>query len=311
MPPEPQAPARFSSVLGAAKRYVLPASLVALATTWGFVAYAPQATAKTLHHGPATSASSSPPNNSTYFPSGVGISSTKAISPPVPSGSSAGAGYFKVTKNLVASGKQLFTQACSSCHGITGQGTYRGPSLLPVGPAAIDFWLTTGRMPAAHFQLESPQKPPRFSAIQIKALVSYYSTFGSATPSIPTVNLTHASVSKGARLFLADCSSCHTAAGAGAALSYGAFAPSLKGVTPLMVGEAMRTGPMDMPKFGPKSISNTEMNDIIRYVMYLQHPASPGGLNLGKTGPTAEDFVGLVLGLGSLILFSYYIGDRA
>ena len=44
-------------------------------------------------------------------------------------------------------GRQIFVQDCSSCHGLDAQGTNTGPSLIGVGAAAVDFQVSTGRMP--------------------------------------------------------------------------------------------------------------------------------------------------------------------
>ena len=38
----------------------------------------------------------------------------------------------------VAEGKALFQVTCSSCHGLNGEGTSQGPSLVGVGAAAVD-----------------------------------------------------------------------------------------------------------------------------------------------------------------------------
>src|SRR5690349_5194316 len=48
-----------------------------------------------------------------------------------------------------AAGKSLYETSCISCHGRNAQGVPgRGPSLIGVGSAAVDFQVSTGRMPA-------------------------------------------------------------------------------------------------------------------------------------------------------------------
>src|SRR5690606_25244559 len=44
-------------------------------------------------------------------------------------------------------GQQLYDQNCASGHAGAGEGTQHGASLVGVGPAAVDFYLSTGRMP--------------------------------------------------------------------------------------------------------------------------------------------------------------------
>ena len=47
-------------------------------------------------------------------------------------------------------GKQLYETTCITCHGRNAQGVPdRGPSLIGVGSAAVEFQVNTGRMPAA------------------------------------------------------------------------------------------------------------------------------------------------------------------
>ncbi|HEY7361185.1 MAG TPA: c-type cytochrome, partial [Streptosporangiaceae bacterium] len=47
----------------------------------------------------------------------------------------------------IAQGKAIFADTCSSCHGMNAQGSAAGPSLVGVGAAAVDFQMSTGRMP--------------------------------------------------------------------------------------------------------------------------------------------------------------------
>ena len=48
----------------------------------------------------------------------------------------------------IAAGETLYDLHCSACHGVGAVGA-KGPPLLGVGPAAVDFFLSTGRMPLA------------------------------------------------------------------------------------------------------------------------------------------------------------------
>ena len=53
----------------------------------------------------------------------------------------------------IAEGKALFAVGCASCHGLNGEGQVdapiQGPPLAGVGAAAVDFQVSTGRMPMA------------------------------------------------------------------------------------------------------------------------------------------------------------------
>ena len=56
----------------------------------------------------------------------------------------------------------------------------------------------------------------------------------------------------------------------------------------------MRTGPGQMPVFGPDTFSDHQVNSIVRYVRYLSDPDDPGGFSLGRIGPITEGLVALL-----------------
>jgi ubiquinol-cytochrome c reductase cytochrome c subunit len=213
-------------------------------------------------------------------------------------------------------GGRLYVQSCSSCHGPQGEGArlsggVDAPSLRGVGAASVDFYISTGRMPLADTNSQAVRKPPAFNAQERAALVAYVTSLAPGGPPIPSVDIAQASLTSGTELFLTNCAACHNAAGVGGALSYGTFAPSLHQATPLEIAEAQRIGPGNMPVFGPDTLTDKQVNDIVRYVVYLQHPDDPGGAGLGHFGPIPEGFVGLLFGLGSLVLFVAWVGTRA
>ena len=69
----------------------------------------------------------------------------------------------------IAQGRALFESSCSSCHGLDAQGTSQAPSLIGAGAAAVDFQMSTGRMPAKDLGAENDRKPTTFTAQQISA----------------------------------------------------------------------------------------------------------------------------------------------
>jgi ubiquinol-cytochrome c reductase cytochrome c subunit len=209
--------------------------------------------------------------------------------------------------DLVAEGEQLFLTGCVTCHGVGGEGSDLAPSLIGVGEASADFQLRTGRMPATRPTGDQPPtKPLAYNDDEIRALVAYVGSLGEGPP-IPDVVPSAGDLSQGGDLFRANCAACHNAAGIGGALSSGDYAPSLLDVDPTQIGEAMRVGPGQMPKFGPDEITDEELDSIVRYVLYLQQPADPGGFSLGGTGPTAEGFVAWVFGIGGAITAALFV----
>jgi ubiquinol-cytochrome c reductase cytochrome c subunit len=205
----------------------------------------------------------------------------------------------------ISQGKTIFEQECSSCHGLFAQGQPGiAPSLIGVGAAAVDFQVSTGRMPSKEPVEENPRKPVVLKPWQIQALAVFIASLGGG-PAIPTaaqVSQTGANPGFGQQLFVADCAQCHNFVGAGGALTYGKYAPALTASTPRQIYEAMLTGPEAMPVFNNTTITPQEKRDIIAYVVQTREEPNPGGFSLGRVGPVTE---GLVAFLG-LLLFMVF-----
>jgi ubiquinol-cytochrome c reductase cytochrome c subunit len=223
--------------------------------------------------------------------------------------------YSLPPSSYIGAGQTLFAASCASCHGPQALGTDRAPNLQGLGAATVDFWVSTGRMPLADSYLEPVRKPVRFSHKQILEIVSYVASLAppyQADSGIPSVDLKTANLAEGNSLFVLNCAGCHTITGAGDALANGAFAPSLHKAGATQIVEAIRSGPGNMPHFGPGNISESQAADIVAYVTkVIQHPDNRGGLGLGGIGPVAEGFIGLLIGVGALMLVAFWIGDRA
>jgi ubiquinol-cytochrome c reductase cytochrome c subunit len=215
--------------------------------------------------------------------------------------------------SYVLAGQTLFQTYCSTCHGTDASGNLgRAPNLLGLGPATVDFWVATGRMPAVTTAaVQAPSKPPKLNQTQALQVAAYVNSLDPGTPFIPVVNQNGADVANGADLFAINCASCHTITGMGDALAYDTFSSSLHQATPTQIAEAIRTGPANMPRF-TGNLSDRQVRDLVAYVsQYIQHPRNPGGVGLGGVGPVAEGFVALLFGVGGLVLICFWIGDRA
>src|SRR6185437_9120096 len=116
----------------------------------------------------------------------------------------------------VSQGRAIFLEECATCHGQFAQGTPGvAPSLIGVGAAAVDFQLSTGRMPAKEIAAEQPRKPPQLTPSQIKAVVAYISSLGGGPP-IPSqanVSAHGANPGIGQQLFVSNCAQCHNVQG--------------------------------------------------------------------------------------------------
>jgi quinol---cytochrome-c reductase cytochrome c subunit len=221
--------------------------------------------------------------------------------------------YKNPPKAFIPAGEALFAENCSSCHGDEAQGSAIAPNLRGVGPATVDFWVSTGRMPAqSTAQVEAERKPARLTPLQALEVAAWVNSLDPAVPYVPYVNTARANVSVGAALFSLNCAACHTITGSGDALAYGTNAPTLnnKHITPQQVAEAIRTGPANMPRF-TGNLNDAQVRDLVAYVTRdIQHPDDAGGFGLGGVGPVTEGFIGLLLGVGGLALICYWIGDR-
>ena len=225
------------------------------------------------------------------------------------SGGGASAAAPAQAQTQTAQGHSLFIASCSSCHGIDAQGTSVAPSLVGAGAAAVDFQMSTGRMPAKDLTAENPRKPTAFTAQQIYDIAAWVASLGGgpAIPAASQVSAAGANTALGSELFSTNCAQCHGFAGAGGALTYGKTAPSLNASTPAQIYEAMLTGPEAMPVFGDGTITPAEKKDIIAYITQTRSEANPGGFSLGRTGTVTEGLVGWLGGLGFLVFIAMWL----
>ncbi|MGO1974564.1 MAG: cytochrome bc1 complex diheme cytochrome c subunit [Propionibacteriaceae bacterium] len=219
----------------------------------------------------------------------------------------------------VAEGEALFAVGCASCHGLQGEGTGEGPTLVGVGAAAVDFQVATGRMPMAKPGAQAPRKENRYSQEEIAQLAAFVASLG-AGPAVPDEakynpeGLSADEIARGGELFRTNCSACHNFAGSGGALPNGKYAPSLEGVSNKHLYQAMLTGPQQMPVFSDEVLTPKDKAEVIGYLNTLNEQPQQGGLTLGGLGPVSEGFWAWVLGIGGLIGFAIWItakGARA
>jgi ubiquinol-cytochrome c reductase cytochrome c subunit len=214
----------------------------------------------------------------------------------------------------IEEGQKLYSVGCASCHGTGGQGSSDGPSLVGVGAAAVDFQVGTGRMPAQQPGAQIPKKKVIYSQAEIDQLAAYIASLG-AGPSIPTKEQygpDGADIAKGGELFRTNCAQCHNFVGKGGALTHGKFAPSLDGVAPKHIYEAMQTGPQNMPSFPDTTMTEKNKKDIIAYLNAVNgdETENPGGMELGGLGPVSEGLFAWVFGLGALIAVAVWVAAR-
>ncbi|WP_432936561.1 cytochrome bc1 complex diheme cytochrome c subunit [Kribbella sp. CA-253562] len=221
----------------------------------------------------------------------------------------------------IEEGRRLFAVGCSSCHGLQaeggsdGEGRVAGPTLIGVGAAAVDFQVSTGRMPAVQTGAQVPQKPRVYTDEEIAALAAYIASLapGPAVPaeeSYDVSKVTQEELVRGGQLFRTNCTACHNFAGRGGALPHGRYAPTLMGTTPRNMYQAMLTGPQQMPVFSDAVLLPEDKRAVIAYIVSLQEQTDPGGFGLGRLGPVSEGLWGWLLGIGALIAVAVWIGAK-
>ncbi len=211
------------------------------------------------------------------------------------------------------SGKALYAQNCASCHGVDLRGGDAAPSLLHVGAADVDFWVSTGRMPAAvpwlqvgHRGLQSYITPADEARI-----VTYVASFSSGGPPIPVVT-TDGDPERGRTLFAQNCEHCHGVDAGGAAIGGENWAPSLAHATVTQLAEAIRVGPGEMPQFGEHQIDSRDLDDIATYLSSQRGSTNFSGLPIAAGGAVPEGMYGwIAAALLSLFAFGYWSLDRS
>ena len=220
-------------------------------------------------------------------------------------------------------GAQLYAGNCASCHGTDGRGVSApapqhgagkiaglGPSLRGVGAQAVDFYLSTGYMPLGDPREQPTRGPALFTRREIDAMTRYLASL-SKGPAIPVPHPQRGSLAEGQQLFTEKCAGCHQVVGEGGIVT-GARVPPLDKATATEIAEAVRVGPYFMPRFNHRDLNDSQLDSIVRYVLYAKRrPDDRGGWAIDHLGPFPEGIVAWLLGGLSLVLVCMVIGKRA
>ncbi|GLJ61529.1 MULTISPECIES: cytochrome bc1 complex diheme cytochrome c subunit [Microbacterium] len=209
-------------------------------------------------------------------------------------------------------GEKLFQANCATCHGLDLQGTDDGPSLYGVGALAVEFQVSTGRMPMAAQGPQADQKPVQFTEEQILAMAEYVQSVAPG-PDFPSDHVLdgEGDLARGAELFRINCAMCHNVAAAGGALTQGKWAPDIQDTSALHIYAAMVTGPQNMPVFNNMNLTPEDKRDIISALLYQQEQQAPGGFTIGSLGPVAEGLFVWIFGIGGLVAITVWITAKS
>lgn len=201
---------------------------------------------------------------------------------------------------LPPNGQAIFLQHCAKCHGEKGEGisavvTMAGPNLQAehdTGSVITAMETGPSHMPSFAYVLSVPE---------MRATADYL------VNQLAVIPLPGGDPSEGGTLFRVYCATCHQTSARGGALAFtGINAPALTGKSPALIAGAVRSGPGPMPSFPPSILTDKQLNSIVDYVEFIQHPPSPGGSPLNWYGPVAEGFAALV-GVFGLVLITGWI----
>jgi ubiquinol-cytochrome c reductase cytochrome c subunit len=179
-------------------------------------------------------------------------------------------------------GATMFAQHCAVCHGRQGEGrsalvSIAGPSLQ----AEHDLNHVLGAIREGRGVMPGFATTLRAQDIQDVA--------GYVTRGLATIPLQGGNIGEGGELYRMYCAACHRTAARGGALAFvGVNAPDLMDKSPAVVAGAIRWGPGPMPAFPATVLNDQQLDSIVQYVSYVQHPAKPGGVALNWYGPVAE-----------------------
>ncbi len=200
-------------------------------------------------------------------------------------------------------GREVYLQRCGTCHGADLRGGPNAPSLRGVGAADVDFWVGTGRMPAAVPWLEVEHRGPQMPASTIAAIVAYVTAVAPGGPPIPLV-ASDGYAAHGEELFRVNCMHCHGVDAEGAAIGDRQWAPDLHRATVTELAEAIRVGPEEMPRFGERQLDQNDLDDIATFLSQGRAQPPFSGLPLSSSGPVPEGLLGW-LAAGVLALAAY------
>lgn len=180
-------------------------------------------------------------------------------------------------------GADVYTSNCAMCHGASGQGgeTPSGaeaPELRGVPMALVDLVVRTGRMPPGDPDGDSKTNRP-IGDERREALLDWMGEHIGLTGELPEIREGAGNPARGQEVYAANCAQCHGSTGGGGVAGGGAFTPVLVDREPIVIAEAVRLGPFQMPQFGEDVISDRELADTIAFLEEVQgEPGTPVGL---------------------------------
>lgn len=217
------------------------------------------------------------------------------------------------TQEQLQRGALIYQQQCAQCHGGDGGGGTVRESGRPAPPlrgtdiASVDLVLRTGRMPPVGDPFDNRLRKPTVVGAEREALLAWMSGAFGLVGQIPEVQMGNAG--RGLGIYSAQCAHCHGSSGGGGVAGAGAYTPPLTSYEPIVIAEAIRVGPFEMPAFSPTQISEQEVGDIAAFLTIVEEERRTPIFGLVELNPVyAAAFVALVA--VALICSLLWIGGR-
>lgn len=191
-------------------------------------------------------------------------------------------------------GDTIYTRQCARCHGADGSGGI-GPPLIGMEAARVDLALRTGRMPPAR-EDGSGKGPIAWDDDSREALLAHLTAVFDLEGGI--IEPADGDPAVGREVFATHCAACHNYTGEGGVAGGGALTPQLVGLEPTTIGEAVRVGPFQMPRFAEQQVSDDEIGDIAAYLDEVAHEEGTP-LNLVELNPV---YMGAFVAVMALVM---------
>jgi ubiquinol-cytochrome c reductase cytochrome c subunit len=75
---------------------------------------------------------------------------------------------------------------------------------------------------------------------------------------------------RGRDVYAANCAQCHGYTGEGGVAGAGAITPRVAGLDPVVIGQAIRVGPFEMPPFAADQIPDEAVGDVVAYLHVVE-----------------------------------------
>ncbi len=215
-------------------------------------------------------------------------------------------------------GARLYALQCAQCHGSDGAGgpmnRYEGeaPSLLPednedITVAYLDLVMATGRMPPAASPYDNRERRVVLDEGERAAVIAWMQEEFEIPGEIPEVG--EGEPASGQAVWNTNCAHCHGATGQGGVAGAGAWTPAVTGESPVVIAEAIRVGPFEMPGFSESQISDEEVDDVVAFLEELEEEEGTPIFGFVELNPVfASAFVALLAVL--MLLSLTWIGGR-